>query len=171
MVPTDKIIDYILTDVGSVNLTRDDIRSFVHKAIVRLNRKLNLTGSNKLVENDNDNINVDDGEALLDLIILQAECLIAKKLRFEAVSRGIRIRSGTDEVDTTASFGGYDDNVESVCGELEKALEDYKKTLAESNVSDYGALIWYEDQKEYWNDEDPDNSTQNFRSGFDVDRY
>jgi hypothetical protein len=87
--------------------------------------------------------------------------MIIKTKQGEAVSKGIRIRSGQDEVDTTAAFGGYKSAVSNVCDELKEAIEDYldeaEKAAGYSTVADDGAMIWYGDQRKY---EDVDHDGQ-----------
>jgi hypothetical protein len=142
-----ELVSEISLDIGDTELTEENLRAFVHKAVTRLNRRLELADLDTVLSVDDDcNINFPD-KALRDLIILQAECLIVKRSQMEAVNKGIRIRSGTDEVDTTAGFSGYENVTKSVCEELDEAFENYKENAASDAVVDGGKLIWYGTQK------------------------
>jgi hypothetical protein len=142
-----ELVSEIALDIGETELTEENLRAFVHKAVNRLNRRLELVGLTTTLSVDSDcNINFPDN-ALRDLIVLQAECLIAKRTQMEAVNKGIRIRSGTDEVDTTAGFGGLESVTQSVCEELEAAFKDYAENAASDAVVEGGKLIWYGTQK------------------------
>jgi hypothetical protein len=156
-----QLMSEVSLDIGDTELTDDQIRMFVHKAVVRLNRRLDAAGlSTVLAVDSNCNISFPD-ETLRDLVVLQAECLIAKRGHMEAVQKGIRIKSGSDEVDTTAGFNGHQSVVTNVCDELDEAFEQYVENAKESEHSDlienYGTMIWYGEQRKY---EDVDHDGQ-----------
>jgi hypothetical protein len=142
-----ELVSELSLDIGDTELTEENLRAFIHKAVNRLNRRLELAGLETTLSVDADcNINFPNS-ALRDLIVLQAECLIAKRTQMEAVNKGIRIRSGTDEVDTTAGFGGLESVTKSVCEELDEAFQDYMENAASDAVVDGGKLIWYGTQR------------------------
>ena len=109
--------------------------------------------------------------SIYDLILLQIECLIVKQTRRSAVSKGIRVRDGDSEIDTTAGFGGHDAVVKDICGELDNALKDMDWT--DGGVLDTGTdsmIIWYGNSRIYADmDHDGEGSgeTKDYSSPFD----
>lgn len=158
LITSAQLISELSTDTGITD--EEALRSFLQKAIIRLDGRLALITDTTMVSTD-DNCNVivngDYANTLHSLLLMQAECLIAKKQHFDAVSKGIRIRSGTDEVDTTAAFGGYNDVSKDICNELKDALEDFSEFLDKAVTETYGSLIWYGNQRKY---EDADHDGQ-----------
>lgn len=145
------ITDLVKLDLGlsDTDFTDTQFQQFTQKAINRINRRLCLTGTD-------DELSFDEGTGtitptpnatIFDFIIMQIECFIVRNLRKVAVGKGIRVRDGETEIDTTAGFGGHKDQVNDICGELEKAVEDYKQQADEeafsSVVSNYSEIIWY----------------------------
>jgi hypothetical protein len=151
-----KLVADIMTDLGDTEMTEDDVRDFVRKAVVRLNGKLAARGIDTQLSID-DECSIDfPADIFQALLVMQTECLIAKKDHFEAVSKGIRIRSGQDEVDTTAGFGGYGDVSTSICEELEDLLDAYQEQLEKEEseteygaIANYGQMVWYGNQRKY----------------------
>ena len=169
-----EIANYVADDIGDTTLTTDQLRGLVKKGILRINRRLAVAALDI-------SIVVDDDEcmalfpsgyvnSLKDFVIMQTECIIAKRQHMESVSKGIRIRSGSDEVDTTAGFGGQRDVVNSICSELDDAFGKFIETQNQSTVAENAGLIWYGEQRKY---EDADHDGQYyerkhpFDSGYD----
>lgn len=156
-----ELADYVADDLGDTSLTTDQIRSMVVKAILRMNRRLEVADLEISIALDADESTAifpsTNANTLKDFVIMQAECMIAKRQQMEAVSKGIRIRSGADEVDTTAGFGGQRDIVKTICGELEAAFADFIESQSRSSVATYGTLIWHGEQDIY---EDVDHNGQ-----------
>jgi len=81
---------------------------------------------------------------LFNLIVLQTECILAKRANFDAAGKAIRVRDGDTEIDTSVGFKGLISLVSEdggPCKELEKALSDYISGQ-EGDVTQYGSLIW-----------------------------
>jgi hypothetical protein len=59
--------------------------------------------------------------------------------------KGIRVRDGDTEIDTTAGFKGYDALIGGggvgVCDELQKALDDFNARIA-TDPAVWGSIIW-----------------------------
>jgi hypothetical protein len=145
------ITDLVKLDLG---LTDDDytdvqFQQFTQKAINRINRRLQLTGTSSELSFDEGTgtITPTPNSTIFDFIIMQIECFIVRNLRKVAVGKGIRVRDGETEIDTTAGFGGHRDQVNDVCGELDEAVDDYLKQLDKdefsSVVSENAEIIWY----------------------------
>jgi len=163
------LIDDVVTDMGD-SITASGALGYVGKSIRRLNRRLHITSTSGAISVNASGIITASNEEIVDILCLQIECLIVKTSQGNAISKGIKIKSGSDSVDTTASFGGFQNLVGNVCGELKNAITDYLSgsAAADSAIVDGGDVIWYGDQREYWEGEDYDNSRKNFKSPFDT---
>ena len=124
------------------------------KSVRRINRKLYLDGTDvelsiSGVDSSGVIIRSDAGtitDALADIVLLQVECLVAKNIRRSSVSKGIKVRDGDSEIDTTASFGGHNQVVSDSCDELKDAISMYLVNDPESSAATYGALITYDNK-------------------------
>lgn len=141
--------DQVKLDLGlTTEFTSEQLNTFIKKALNRLNRRLELTGtSGQLSLNTSTGlISPTPSPTILDFIVLQTECLITKRDRRVAIGKGIRVRDGETEIDTTASFRGWHDTVRDICDELKEAIEDFmededKKTYQTAfNDADN---VWY----------------------------
>jgi hypothetical protein len=168
----DEISNQIREDIAITagEFTETQIEIFIVKSLNRLNRRLLLTGTTlELIFNDSTGtITPTPNADIQDLIVLQAECLITGSRQASAVSKGIRVRDGDSEIDTTAGFGGHNDVSRNLCGDLDKAIEDYlwnKKGAAQN-----GQIVWYGNQR-IQEDMDHDGQgsqlTRDFSSPFD----
>lgn len=85
---------------------------------------------------------------LFNLVMLKAECLLAKRQQFDSAGKAIRVRDGDTEIDTSVGFGGLRDLVAGEggpCAEYQKALESYCDWLdgeINGNITDWAAIIW-----------------------------
>lgn len=145
------ITDLVKLDLGlsDTDFTDTQFQQFTQKAINRINRRLCLTGTSSELSFDEGTglITPTPDATIFDFLIMQIECFIVRNLRKVAVGKGIRVRDGETEIDTTAGFGGHKDQVTDICGELEQAVEDYKQQADEDAFSDvvsnYSEVIWY----------------------------
>mgnify|MGYP006292519409 CR=1 FL=1 len=158
------LAEYASIDIGD-SITPSGALDYVDKSIRRVNRKLRLS-DNEITVSASGIITAPDEDSI-DILLLQMECLIVRTDKGNAISKGIKIKSGSDSVDTTAGFSGYESIVKDVCGELERAVDKYLENVADTALTEGGSLIWYGEQREYWESEDYDNSRKNFRSPFD----
>lgn len=116
----------------------------VIKAARRINRKLNLTGTaNEVVVNStNGEVTSPDNDDLDDLVLLQAECLIASRQFSEELldgTAGLVVKDGEQTLDTkgaTVARGTFFNSPHSPCAELVEAIKLYKM----DNTT--GRLIW-----------------------------
>jgi hypothetical protein len=149
--------------------------SLVDRSVSRINRKLSLEGgdgeltlaSGTYTRSDLGNLS----DSITDIVLLQTECIVVKSLRRSSISKGIRVKDGDSSIDTTASFGGHDDVVSDICGELDKAILDYQVADpdGEAGAAAFGDLITYDDQ-EIIVDQDHNGQTggqRDYRSPFD----
>lgn len=135
----DNIIDIIKIDMGlTTEYTDSQYETLISKALRRLNRKI---GTSLSISQTTGTIDPSPTDTILDLIILQTECLIAKNRRGQAVSKGIRVRDGDSSIDTTASFSGHESVVRDYCDELDKAIDDYR--AISDGAATYGDIVWY----------------------------
>lgn len=144
------ITDSVKLDLGLTDeYTSAEYNSFIDKAVKRVNRRLCFTGtSNRMTFNaDTGLITPTPNDTVLDILILQIECFVVTLDRKTAVGKGIRVKDGETEIDTTASFGGFDDQVKAVCEELKDAVSDYLKKQDKESFSDVvsenAEVIWY----------------------------
>jgi len=161
------LIDDVVTDMGDA-ITASGALEYVGKSIRRLNRRLHIAETTDAISVNASGTITAPSEEVVDILCLQIECLIVKTNQGNAISKGIKIKSGSDSVDTTASFGGFQDLVGNVCGELKDAITDYLTEIGDAAIVDGGDVIWYGDQREHWEGEDYDNSRKNFKSPFDT---
>jgi len=140
-------LDLGLTDTAYTNAQWD---SFTERSVSRINRKLNLEDQDgELVYTSGTYVRsdaADVSQSVSDIVLLQAECIIAKGLRRSAVSKGIRVKDGDSSIDTTAGFDGHGGVVEDICGELSQAIIDYKvqDPDSEAGAAAFGELITYD---------------------------
>ena len=165
-------VDLGLDDSAYTNAEWD---SLVDRSVSRINRKLSLEGRDaELTLASGTYTRSDEGDlsdSITDIVLLQTECIVVKSLRRSSISKGIRVKDGDSSIDTTASFGGHDDVVSDICGELDKAILDYQVSDpdGESGAAAYGDLITYDNQ-EIIVDQDHNGQTggqRDYRSPFD----
>lgn len=123
----------------------------VVKAARRINRKLCLFGTNEEVFIDESTGEIsspdpdsDEGKALYDLVLLQAECLISTR-EFQTELRdadgGVMVRDGEQTVDTRAAGvarGTFYNSEYSPCAELAEWIKIEKMRRA----GGLGKLVW-----------------------------
>lgn len=144
------ITDLVKLDLGLTDeFTDAEYNDFVNKAVKRVNRKLCLTSTSDQMVFDTGTgiITPTPNDTLLDIIVLQIECFVVTRDRKTAVGKGIRVKDGETEIDTTASFGGFDAQVKAICQELKDAVSDYlnkqDKEAFSDVVSENAEVIWY----------------------------
>jgi len=145
------ITDLVKLDLGlsDTDFTDVQFQQFTQKAVNRINRRLCLTGTSKQLSFDEGTgtITPTPNATIFDFLIMQIECFIVRNLRKVAVGKGIRVRDGETEIDTTAGFGGFKDQVTDICGELEMAVTDHLKREDQAEFSSvtskYADVIWY----------------------------
>ena len=150
----DNLVDQIKLNLGLADddYTQAEYEMFVEKALNRINRRLRLIGTdNEMSFNTNTGlIDPDPDAAVYDLILMQIECMIVKRGRRIAIGKGIRVKDGETEIDTTAGFRGYNDLVNDICGELDDAIEDYLANGAgDGGAYQYAENVWYGNRKIY----------------------
>ena len=122
------------------------------KAARRVNRKLCLMGSDRIVIDDFGNMTqpdpeTDNGQTLYDLVLLQAECLISTREYQEELrenSAGVLVRDGEQTVDTRGvgvARGTFYDSENSPCSELRRELM-YEKMKRQGGGYGPGNLVW-----------------------------
>lgn len=141
--------DQVKLDLGlTTEFTDSQLTTFVIKAINRLNRRLELTGTSSELSFDagTGTISPSPNSTMQDFIVMQTECLIIKRDRRVAIGKGIRVKDGETEIDTTASFGGWNDAVNDICEELNDAIEEFKEETDKDiyyAAYDSAENIWY----------------------------
>lgn len=125
-------------DFGSPSDIADtDYRDLLIKAIRRVNLRARTTFS---YYSSTSGISPTPNEKQADLILAQAECLLAKRRYAVAVSKGISVKDGDTAIDSTAAFGGHRELVTDFCGDFNDLLKEY--LLENSGSETYGELIW-----------------------------
>lgn len=147
---TSDITDLVKLDLGLTNEFTDvEFNDFVNKAVKRVNRKLCLTGtSDQMVFDEGTGIITPaPNDTKLDIIVLQIECFVVTRDRKTAVGKGIKVKDGETSIDTTASFGGFNQQVRTICGELDEAVSEFlrkaDKASFSDTVSENAEVIWY----------------------------
>ena len=149
--------------------------SLLDRSVGRINRKLSLTGTDAELTLTSETYARSDAEAVTgsvgDIVLLQVQCLIAKALKRSAVSKGIKVKDGDSEIDTTAGLDGHGSVADDICQELEQAIIDYKVADpdGESGAAAFGDLVTY-DNSEIITDVDHNGQTwvqRDSRSPFD----
>jgi hypothetical protein len=139
----DDIVHLVKVDMGlsDTDYTSSQYKSLVDKSLIRLNRRI----STALVASGSTTVQAiispNPTDTILDLIILQTECLVAQNQRRQAISKGIKVRDGDSSIDTTSSFGGHAQVVKDYCDEIDEAILDYIRDVNGANIN--GKLITY----------------------------
>lgn len=87
-------------------------------------------------------------DPIFNLILLKTECMLAKRAHFDAAGKGIRVKDGDTEIDTSVSFGGLAALVNDKggpCAEFDNMLMgycDYVHRATEGDVTKYASIIW-----------------------------
>jgi hypothetical protein len=137
-------------DLAAAAYTDSEWDSLLERSVIRINRKLALTGNDGELTLAAGTYTRDDAVAVSDsigdIVLLQTECIIAKSLRRAAVSKGIRVKDGDSSIDTTASFPGHDNIVTDICQELESAIVGYRASDpdGEAGAGTFGDIITYD---------------------------
>ncbi|MHA2341931.1 MAG: hypothetical protein ACXADW_08630 [Candidatus Hodarchaeales archaeon] len=144
-IDVDDIIELVKLDLGlTTEFTQAQYETFVSKAITRINRRIRLTGTSDALSFNTTTgaITPTPNDSIFDLVLLQTECLIVKRVVRDVVGRGIRVKDGETEIDTTARFSGDREAVKDVCEELDDAIKDYLASGGDTS-SRYADVIWY----------------------------
>lgn len=145
-VPT--FLDFVKVNLGLSNEISDaSLTKLLKKTIFNINRRLQLTGTNdQLVFNTStNNITPSPNDDITVLILLQMEYFSLVEQRRIAVGRGIRIKDGDSEIDTTASFGGHDRVVLDMKKELDDAIINYM--VYKRGPAQHAKDAWYANQR------------------------
>lgn len=174
----DNIIEQLKLDLGlrDTDFTQSQLETFIIKALNKINRSLCLAGTDQELHLDETTgtITPPINSAGLDLILMSVECLIVRRDRRVAISKGIRVRDGDSEIDTTAGFVGQRELSQDLCNDYEKAIAQllYNGCAITEGGMDRipGDLIWYGNSRIYADmDHDGQGSgqTRDFSSPFD----
>ncbi len=135
-------IDAFQTDFADpTDITESQIRDLFVKAIRRVNRRIGGTFAYYAATSG---ISPTPTETQGDIILLQAECLFAKRRYSSAVSKGISVKDADTAIDTTSAFAGYREVQKSICDDLNDAIREYMLITAGAEV--YGEVVWYANQ-------------------------
>lgn len=141
------LISDIRLDVGDdgavQRLSDTQYIALFQKAARRLNRELTLTGSGAIVVDSAGDITSSDPENRMhDLLLLQAECLLASRdftYSLNSGTAGVSVSDGEQSLDNRASASarqGLYDSAHSPCAQLKQALNSFKLEQTD------GKLIW-----------------------------
>jgi len=165
-------------NVGTTELTDAELNVIVQKSVDRINFKLQLQGTSEELTFDTNTGQICPAPngTIRAFVVMQSECLIVKRRMGDAVSKGIRVRDGESEIDTTAGFKGHKDIISTVCGQLDACIAQYLKDKAlgvfgETGAAQHGDLIWAGNSR-IFEDADFDGdafTTKDFRSPFDAE--
>lgn len=124
---------------GTGTITQGALDVIFEKSVRRINRKLEL-----LIEILAGDLTPRPDEAVLDLVILQTECLLYKRIneqaKFSPGIKRVRLEAIELEFSDVGSLRSKDlDAKHGICQELDTAMNQYK---AENATSDSGDIIW-----------------------------
>lgn len=149
----DNIIEFARLDTGTTtsDFTDAQMVTFIKKALIRTNRRLRLVGTTKAFSFNSVTgaIQPTPNDVFLDLILMQVECFMIKNLSRGAVSKGIRIKDGDAEIDTSASLGGWANITRDFCDDLDDAFDRLLAQMAltgcpgDANDNGAGQLVVY----------------------------
>ena len=115
------------------------------KAARRINRKLWLTGTSEEIVVDTSTGEITpNNEDLKDLVLMQAECMIAQREASEELNEGnagVLVKDGEQRVDTRGvglARGTFFDSPHGVCSELKSCLIEAQLERNGNN----GKMIW-----------------------------
>lgn len=132
-------VDAVKTDFSEpTDISDAKIRDILVKSIRRINTKIGTSFAYYVASSG---ISPTPTEAQGELILLQAECLLAKRRYASSVSKGIRIKDGDTSIDTTGSFSGHSDLKNDICNELNDLIVQYKQDTY--GAQDYGDVVWH----------------------------
>ena len=156
--------------ISATEFTTSEINIFITKAVNRINRRLLLTGTSAQMSYNSTigTISPALNSSLQDLIVLQTECLIAQSRNSNAVSKGIRVKDGDSEIDTTAGFAGHKDVISRLCDELDEAIKQYLYNT--TGAAQNGKMVWYGNSnvfEEMGHNGQGNQETRDFSSPFD----
>lgn len=122
----------------------EQLIQILQKSARRLNRRLNLFGTSDEISVDASGVVSPSDGSLEDLVLLQAECLLASRDFTSDLSNGligVAVSDGEQAIDTRSKAGArqaFFDSKHGPCAELEKEirLEELKRS------SDNAKLIW-----------------------------
>jgi hypothetical protein len=168
------VVESVKLDLGlTTEYTVAQYRRFIEKTLRRLNRRLRFTSSTTPAalsyDADTDIITPTPTDTIMDLIILQMECLVSKERRRDAVGKGIKVKDGDTAIDTTASFSGHSAVVNDFCGDCDQAIKEYLQHNVD-NPADYGDIVWYGNRKieaDMTHDGEGSSATQTYVSPFE----
>jgi hypothetical protein len=133
----------VADDGATQRLTDAQYIGLFQKAARRLNREMSLVGSDAIVVNDSGVITSSDPDARIhDLLLLQAECLLASRdftNDLNSGAAGISVSDGEQSLDNRGSATARQalfDSQNSPCAQLKEALTNYKLERVD------GKLIW-----------------------------
>jgi len=130
--------------VGSYTYTDIQIIEIFKKSMLELNL---LIGSTFEYHPSNSGISPTPTSDQSALLVALVECKINKRARSSAVSKGIKVKSGEESIDTTAAFAGYKELINESCGYFKDLLREYLSKAG--GAATYGKLIWHGEQRLY----------------------
>lgn len=106
----------------------------VQKAARRVNRKLKLTGTDNeiTINSSNGEVSSPDDNDLKDIVLMQAECMIASREYADELrdaTTGVSIVDGEQSIDTrgqAVARGTFFDSINSPCEELKEAIKMWR---------------------------------------------
>ena len=138
----DDVAHLVKVDMGlsATDFTSSQYKTFIDKSLTRINSKIStvLIASGISVQTS---ITPTPNDVILNLIILQTECIVAKNKRRQAIAKGIKVKDGDSFIDTTSAFGGHGAVVEDYCNDIDEAIQDYIRNTVGAGVN--GKLITY----------------------------
>ncbi|MCK5610121.1 hypothetical protein KAR91_50070 [Candidatus Pacearchaeota archaeon] len=135
--------------VSDDKFTSAELETFLEKALNRLNRRLNFTGttSELSISQTTGAVIPTPNSSIQDLIVLQMECLMAQQRYSDSLGGSIRVKDGDSEIDKTAGLTANKDIVKRICEELDAAILDYLSNDVTEGAGVHGALVTYDNSK------------------------
>jgi hypothetical protein len=143
------LISDLRVDIGDdgtpQRLTDSQYIAIIAKAARRLNRELSLSNGEAIVVDASGDITSSDPDSrYYDLVLLQAECMIAKRefnTELAGGGAGIYVNDGEQTLDNrnaAQARTSFFNSENSPCEELKEAIDEYKLDRS----ADFGKCIW-----------------------------
>ncbi len=145
-------IDTVRATLGpnSTDFTNEDLAAIVVYSANKINLKLSLSPAIGYIPAAS-GFSPEPSDDIACFIVMQSNCTTAKKSSAIALGKGIRVRDGDSEIDTSVGFGGLGAFQDAICDELDELIELYRSggigAETPSVASIYGCSVGYAQSK------------------------
>lgn len=155
---TSLIITSVRSDIGDDGATQtftdDQYKIFIGKSASYLNMRLynNPASGTSPIYNWSSGVGTFSdtfSDTMFSLLVMKMECLIQKRRYITSISKGIKVQDGDTLIDTSVSFGGYNNLLGNpkfgICMQVEKLIDELNRNIG--GPENYGEIIWVGNRK------------------------